>query len=64
MKKAPRPLQKHTLNLYEGDFAELGDLFPEVDTSVLIREVIQDLIARTKAGDPKPQLSLEVMLPT
>jgi hypothetical protein len=42
-----RELQKHTLNLFHGDFARLADLFPASDPSRIIRHMVRDLIKRT-----------------
>lgn len=56
-------LQKHTLNLYRGDFEELRMLFPKVETSTLIRELVRDCIVRTKANDPEitpPNVELKI----
>lgn len=41
-------LQKHTLNLYRGDFEELCALFPSVKPSVLVREIVRDCIKKHK----------------
>lgn len=35
------PLTKHTLLLFEGDFARLGDLHPEVGASVMVRTIVR-----------------------
>lgn len=56
-KPAGEPLKKHTLNLYDGDWDELGVLFPEVETSTLIRETIRNMIKAAKANDPKKEVS-------
>ena len=56
--KEGRALQKHTLNLFEGDWDRLGDLFPKVDTSKLIRHLVRDLIDRTKGEKPDVELDL------
>lgn len=56
-------LQKHTLNLYRGDWDELRSLFPTVETSVLIRELVHSCIVNTKAGDPeRGKIDVEVKL--
>lgn len=33
--------QKHTLNLYEGDFARLQELYPETGASIVIRTLVR-----------------------
>lgn len=57
--KEGRPLQKHTLNLFEGDWERLGDLFPQTDTSRLVRHLVRDLIDRTKGERPNVDIDLE-----
>lgn len=57
--KDGRPLQKHTLNLFEGDWQTLGDLFPRTDTSKLIRHMVRDLIDRTKGERPSVDISID-----
>lgn len=49
-KKAEEPLQKHTLNLYEGDFEELAALYPSIKSSILVRELVRNCILQTKSG--------------
>jgi hypothetical protein len=46
-------LQKHTLNLYRGDWDELRALYPNTETSTLIREIVRSCIINTKAADPE-----------
>jgi hypothetical protein len=46
------PLQKHTLNLFEGDMEELRDLYPDVDPTVLIRNLVRQCIKQAKSQDP------------
>lgn len=43
------PLQKHTLLLYAGDFDKLGDLFPSITASVMVRKVIRAYIQKIEA---------------
>lgn len=57
-------LQKHTLNLYAGDWDELRALFPGTDTSYLIRELVHACVANTKAtatSDPQ-NINVEVKI--
>jgi len=37
-------LQKHTLNLYKGDFERMSELYPRCGASVAIREIIHKFI--------------------
>lgn len=34
-------LQKHTLNLYRGDFQRLGELYPELSAASALRLIIR-----------------------
>ncbi len=54
----PKPLQKHTLLLFQGDFEALRALHPEVPPSEIIRTLVQNHIARVQKEAPTPQLSL------
>lgn len=38
---AGEPLQKHTLHLFEGDYAELQSIYPEVGAAIIIRTLIR-----------------------
>lgn len=35
------PMQKHTLNLYAGDFTRLQELYPEMGASLLVRHLVR-----------------------
>jgi hypothetical protein len=60
-KKADADLQKHTLNLYAGDMEALRVLFPRAEPTVIIRDVIHDLIVRGRANDPSVEnLKVEI----
>lgn len=47
-RKERLPLQKHTLNLFEGDFIELGGLYPRSGAIKIIREMVHRHIAVCK----------------
>lgn len=53
-----RPLSKHTLFLFEGDYQRLNDLFPDVKAAKVIRHLIRDLIARTDGPTPDIKVNL------
>lgn len=53
-KKSEVPLQKHTLNLYAGDFEELCTIYPNIKPSNLVRELVRNTILRTKANTLPP----------
>lgn len=35
------PLQKHTTLLFKGDFARLGELYPDLGASVMLRHILR-----------------------
>ena len=43
-------IQKHTLNLRRGDYARLGDLFPDLGAGPAIRQIIANFIDRAEAA--------------
>lgn len=53
-----RPLQKHTLNLFEGDMDRLAELVPSVEPSVLIRSLVRDTITRLEGTVPDVKVEL------
>lgn len=42
-------LQKHTLNLYAGDFDRLGELFPDFGASTVIRSVVRKFLEQCES---------------
>lgn len=55
-------LQKHTLNLYPGDYAKLQEFYPDVGAATIIRRVVRKFIEQIEAGgaDNVPQVSTEI----
>jgi len=53
-----RPLQKHTLNLFEGDWDRLAALVPSAEPSVLIRALVRDTITRLEGEVPNVKVEL------
>ena len=48
-------LQKHTLNLFPGDYAKLQDLYSDIGAATIIRRVIHAFIEQIeKTGDKGP----------
>lgn len=39
-------LQKHTLQLFEGDFAKLQEAYPELGASAVIRKLVQTHLSK------------------
>ncbi len=54
-----RDLQKHTLLLFEGDYARLNDLFPKPKAAKVIRHLVRDLIERTQGEKPNVEVDLD-----
>ena len=44
MPRAETELQKHTLNLYPGDYAKLQQFYPDIGAAVIIRRAIRALV--------------------
>lgn len=45
---SPEKLSKHTLNLYDGDFERLQDLYPDIGASVIIRKLVRERINKAQ----------------
>ena len=60
--KAKEDLQKHTLNLYKGDFEELCALFPDIKPSILVREIVRDCIVKHRGTTVREPIAAEVQL--
>jgi len=54
-----RPLHKHTLLLFKGDFEILRDLHPNNSPSEIIRTLIEKHIKRVQVATPTLELNLE-----
>ena len=48
-KPPPEELQKHTLNLWRGDYQRLRELFPDLGAGYVIRKVVRNYILRVEA---------------
>lgn len=53
-RKKDFPLQKVTLNLYEGEFDRLQELAPELGASHIVRELVHAHILRVESVKAKP----------
>lgn len=42
-------LTKHTLNLFEGDFAKLGELYPALGAGVVVRQLVRNYLVGVEA---------------
>lgn len=55
-------LQKHTLNLFAGDYEKIQSLFPDLGAAVIIRKVIRSFIERTEAGADETPIITDVRI--
>jgi hypothetical protein len=54
-------LQKHTLNLFRGDFDRLRDFYPELDPSIVIRKLLRKHILDNEAEvEVKPKTEIKL----
>jgi len=49
-KSESEPCLKHTLLLFEGDFARLQELYPEVGASIIIRRLVRKHIKEVEGN--------------
>mgnify|MGYP003624174530 CR=1 FL=1 len=47
-RKSNQPLQRVTLNLFEGDFTSMTDLYPDMTAGVAIRQLVRDHIKKVQ----------------
>ena len=57
-RRSPDALTKHTLHLFEGDYAELQSLYPETGAAIIIRTLVRKHISETTP--PLPIMPTEV----
>lgn len=53
-------LQKHTLNLYRGDYEKLRAAYPDIGAAVVIRRVIRKFIDRIEASAGETDVDLSI----
>ena len=54
-------LHKHTLNLFEGDYAKIQSLYPDAGAGAIIREIVRSFIKKTESGQaaaPKVEVNI------
>lgn len=54
-----RELSKHTLYLFQGDYARLGELFPSATPAKIIRHLVRNVIDGTRGERPVIEVDLE-----
>lgn len=55
-------LVKKTMNLRVGDFEKMKELFPKLDASVAIRDLISAFVDKHYAKTPQPESDQDVEL--
>lgn len=55
-------LQKHTLNLFPGDYAKLQDFFPDVGAATIIRRVVRAFVKNIEETGEADISSVDVKL--
>jgi hypothetical protein len=55
-------LQKHTLNLFPGDYAKLQELYPDLGAATIIRRIIRAFITQIeeKGTDIEAEIRVEL----
>lgn len=53
-------LQKHTLNLFEGDYEKLQALFPDVGAGPVIRKIVREFVERTETTTKLPKSEVNI----
>lgn len=62
MAKAEDELQKHTLNLFRGDYEKVQSLYPDVGAGPIIRRILRRFIEQTEMGEMAADPAVEVRL--
>lgn len=60
MPRAKSDLQKHTLNFYQGDFDALRRLYPAIEVTKVIREIVHQHRLAEEAKQPEQRVPLTV----
>lgn len=55
-------LQKHTLNLYPGDYEKLRILYPDVGAGAIIRRVVRKYIEQIEANEASIDAKVEIKI--
>lgn len=53
-------LQKHTLNLYAGDYERIQSYYPDVGAAVIIRRVLRNFIEQIEKGNTSIEANVEI----
>lgn len=62
MRKSETELQKHTLNLFPGDYAKLQELYPDIGAATIIRRVVRKFIEQIEQQGTEQNVEIRVEL--
>lgn len=62
MKDDEDGLQKHTLNLYPGDYQKLRELYPDVGAGAIIRRLVRKYIEQVEATGGSIDAKVEIKI--
>lgn len=60
MAKSSERMVKHTLNLFEGDYRRIQDLYPDVGAGSIIRRLVRNFLDKVDAAGGIHQTDTEV----
>lgn len=55
-------LQKHTLNLYEGDYEKLRGFYPDVGAGAVIRRIVRRYLEQIEASGGSIDAKVEIKI--
>lgn len=53
-------LQKHTLNLFAGDYRKLQELYPDVGAGVVIRRIVRKFIEKLETSNQSDDVKVSI----
>lgn len=53
-------LQKHTLNLFAGDYEELQSMYPDVGAGPIIRRLVRDFLAKVQTNPAEVKVNVDI----
>jgi hypothetical protein len=62
MHKDDEGLQKHTLNLYEGDYEKIRLLYPDVGAGAIIRRIVRRFIEQVEVTGTSIDAKVEIKI--
>ncbi len=58
----PSELQKHTLNLFPGDYAKLQQFYPDLGAATIIRRIVRRFVEQIEEKGADVQAEINVNL--